>query len=114
VSNHGGRQLNGTPASINALPAVVEAVADRIPVLIDGGARHGSDVVKALALGAKAYLVRRPQLWGLAIADEAGVTHMLDIYRQEISGVMGLCGISRIADIGKNLLFSHAGNEPHA
>jgi isopentenyl diphosphate isomerase/L-lactate dehydrogenase-like FMN-dependent dehydrogenase len=114
VSNHGGRQLDGTPASIDALPAVVEAVGDKIPVLIDGGVRRGSDVVKALALGAKACLVGRPQLWGLAIAGEAGVTHMLDIYRQEISRVMGLCGVSRIGDIGKNLLFSHPGNGPHA
>jgi isopentenyl diphosphate isomerase/L-lactate dehydrogenase-like FMN-dependent dehydrogenase len=107
VSNHGGRQLNGAPASIDALPAVIEAVGDRIPVLIDGGVRRGSDVVKALALGAKACLVGRPQLWGLAVAGEAGVTHMLDIYRQEISRVMGLCGVSRIADIKKTLLFSH-------
>jgi L-lactate dehydrogenase (cytochrome)/(S)-mandelate dehydrogenase len=107
VSNHGGRQLDGAPASIDALPAVIEAAGDRIPVLIDGGVRRGSDVVKALALGAKACLVGRPQLWGLAVAGEAGVAHMLDIYRQEISRVMGLCGVSRIADIGQGLLFPH-------
>ncbi len=107
VSNHGGRQLDGAPASIDALPAVIEATGDRIPVLIDGGVRRGSDVVKALALGAKACLVGRPQLWGLAVAGEAGVAHMLDIYRQEISRVMGLCGVSRISDIGQGLLFPH-------
>ena len=107
VSNHGGRQLDGAPASIDALPAVIEAAGDRIPVLIDGGVRRGSDVVKALALGAKACLVGRPQLWGLAVAGEAGVAHMLDIYRQEISRVMGLCGVSRISDIGQGLLFPH-------
>jgi L-lactate dehydrogenase (cytochrome)/(S)-mandelate dehydrogenase len=107
VSNHGGRQLDGAPASIDALPAVIEAAGGRIPVLIDGGVRRGSDVVKALALGAKACLVGRPQLWGLAVAGEAGVAHMLDIYRQEISRVMGLCGVSRISDIGQGLLFPH-------
>jgi len=106
VSNHGGRQLDGAPASIAVLPAVIDAVAARVPVLLDGGVRRGSDVVKALALGAQACLVARPQLWGLAIAGEAGVAHMLEIYRQEMSRVMGLCGIARIADIGKDLVFS--------
>jgi L-lactate dehydrogenase (cytochrome) len=106
VSNHGGRQLDGAPASIAVLPAVVDAVAARVPVLLDGGVRRGSDVVKALALGARACLVARPQLWGLAIAGEAGVAHMLEIYRQEMSRVMGLCGIARIADIGKDLVFT--------
>jgi L-lactate dehydrogenase (cytochrome) len=109
VSNHGGRQLDGSPASVDALPAVVEAVAGRIPVLVDGGVRRGADVVKALALGATACLVGRPQLWGLAIAGEAGVAHMLDIYRREIDRVMGLCGITRIADIDKSLLFTKTG-----
>jgi L-lactate dehydrogenase (cytochrome) len=114
VSNHGGRQLDGAPASIAVLPAIVEAVAARVPVLLDGGVRRGSDVVKALALGAQACLVARPQLWGLAIAGEAGVVHMLDIYRQEMSRVMGLCGIARISDIGKDLVFSQfiGGRQP--
>jgi isopentenyl diphosphate isomerase/L-lactate dehydrogenase-like FMN-dependent dehydrogenase len=105
VSNHGGRQLDGAPASIRALPGIVQAVGSSLPVLLDGGVRRGSDVVKALALGAKACLVGRPQLWGLAVAGEAGVAHMLDIFRQEMSRVMGLCGVTRIADIGKDLLF---------
>jgi L-lactate dehydrogenase (cytochrome) len=114
VSNHGGRQLDGAPASLAALPGIVEAVAGRIPVLLDGGVRRGSHVVKALALGAQACLVARPQLWGLAMAGEAGVAHMLEIYRQEMSRVMGLCGIARIADIGKDLVFTHAidGRQP--
>jgi len=107
VSNHGGRQLDGAPASIAVLPSIVEAVAGRVPVLLDGGVRRGGDVVKALALGAQACLVARPQLWGLAIAGEAGVAHMLELYRQEMSRVMGLCGIARVADIGKDLVFSH-------
>jgi isopentenyl diphosphate isomerase/L-lactate dehydrogenase-like FMN-dependent dehydrogenase len=105
VSNHGGRQLDGAPATIDALPDIVAAVEGRIPVLIDGGVRRGGDVVKALALGAKACLVGRPQLWGLAVAGEAGVAHMLDIYRREIDRVMGLCGLSRLAGITPDLLF---------
>lgn len=105
VSNHGGRQLDGAPATIDALPAIVDAIDGRIPILIDGGVRRGGDVVKALALGAQACLVGRPQLWGLAVAGEAGVAHMLDIYRREIDRVMGLCGISRIADINQDILF---------
>jgi L-lactate dehydrogenase (cytochrome)/(S)-mandelate dehydrogenase len=111
VSNHGGRQLDGAPASLEALPAVVEAVGGRIPVLLDGGVRRGADVVKALALGAAACLVGRPQLWGLAVAGEAGVAHMLEIYRREIDRVLGLCGISRIADIDRNLLFTQRRQE---
>jgi L-lactate dehydrogenase (cytochrome)/(S)-mandelate dehydrogenase len=109
VSNHGGRQLDGSPASIDALPAVVDGVSGRIPVLVDGGVRRGVDVVRALALGASACLVGRPQLWGLAVAGEEGVAHMLDIYRREIDRVMGLCGVTRIADIDKTLLFTKPG-----
>jgi isopentenyl diphosphate isomerase/L-lactate dehydrogenase-like FMN-dependent dehydrogenase len=105
VSNHGGRQLDGAPATIDVLPDIVAAVGDKIPVLIDGGIRRGSDVVKALALGANACLVGRPLLWGLSVAGEAGVVHMLDIYRREIDRVMGLCGTPHIADIDKDLLF---------
>jgi L-lactate dehydrogenase (cytochrome)/(S)-mandelate dehydrogenase len=105
VSNHGGRQLDGAAASVEALPAVVEAVGGRIPVLVDGGIRRGADVVKALALGASAALIGRPQLWGLSVAGEAGVAQVLDIYRREIDRVMGLCGVGRIADIGPGLLY---------
>ena len=106
VSNHGGRQLDGAPASIDALPAVVAAVDGRMPVLVDGGIRRGVDVVKALALGARACLIGRPQLWGLATAGEAGVAHVLEIYRREIDRAMGLCGVTRLADIGPDLLFT--------
>ena len=105
VSNHGGRQLDGAAASVEALPAVVEAVGGRVPVLVDGGIRRGADVVKALALGASAALIGRPQLWGLSVAGEAGVAQVLDIYRREIDRVMGLCGVTRIADIGPGLLY---------
>jgi L-lactate dehydrogenase (cytochrome)/(S)-mandelate dehydrogenase len=106
VSNHGGRQLDGAPASLDALPAIVDAVAGHVPVLLDGGVRRGSDVAKALALGAAACLIGRPQLWGLAVAGEAGVAHVLEIYRRELDRVMGLCGASRLADIGRDLLFA--------
>ncbi|HEY3145657.1 MAG TPA: alpha-hydroxy acid oxidase [Dongiaceae bacterium] len=104
VSNHGGRQLDGAPATIDALPGIVDAVGGRVPILIDGGIRRGSDVVKALAVGATACLVGRPQLWALAVAGEAGVAHMLSIYRQEIDRVMGLCGVASIAGITRDLL----------
>jgi L-lactate dehydrogenase (cytochrome)/(S)-mandelate dehydrogenase len=104
VSNHGGRQLDGAPATLDALSPIVEAVVGRIPVLIDGGVRRGADVVKALALGAKACLIGRPQLWGLAVAGEAGVAHVLDIYRREIDRVMGLCGIAKVDQIDAGLL----------
>jgi L-lactate dehydrogenase (cytochrome)/(S)-mandelate dehydrogenase len=104
VSNHGGRQLDGAAAGLDALPGIVTAVQKRIPVLVDGGIRRGADVIKALALGASACLVARPALWGLAVAGEAGVAQMLSLYRQEIDRVMGLCGIADIAGIGPNIL----------
>jgi L-lactate dehydrogenase (cytochrome)/(S)-mandelate dehydrogenase len=101
VSNHGGRQLDGAPASLDALPAVLDAIAGRAPVLIDGGIRRGSDVVKAIALGATAVLVGRPQLWGLSVAGEAGVGHMLEIFRREIDRALGLMGARRFADLSR-------------
>ena len=100
VSNHGGRQLDGAAASLQALPAIVEAVEGRIPILVDGGIRRGADVVKALALGASLCLIGRPQLWGLAVAGEAGVRHVIELYRTELDRVMGLMGLKSIADIG--------------
>jgi L-lactate dehydrogenase (cytochrome)/(S)-mandelate dehydrogenase len=99
VSNHGGRQLDGAAASIEALPAVLAAVDARIPVLLDGGIRRGVDVVKALCLGATACLIGRPQLWGLAVGGEAGVAHVLALLRQEIDLAMGLMGAARIGDL---------------
>jgi isopentenyl diphosphate isomerase/L-lactate dehydrogenase-like FMN-dependent dehydrogenase len=92
VSNHGGRQLDGASSSLDALTAIVAVVNDNLPVLVDGGIRRGSDVVKAVALGARAVLIARPQLWGLAVAGEEGVAHVLSIYRSEIDRVMGLLG----------------------
>jgi isopentenyl diphosphate isomerase/L-lactate dehydrogenase-like FMN-dependent dehydrogenase len=91
VSNHGGNNLDGTPASIRALPAIAEAVGDQIEVLLDGGIRRGSDVVKALALGAKAVMIGRAYLWGLGAAGQAGVENVLDLMRNGIdSALLGL------------------------
>jgi L-lactate dehydrogenase (cytochrome)/(S)-mandelate dehydrogenase len=84
----------------------VQSVAGRIPVLLDGGVRRGADVVKALSLGARACLIARPQLFGLAVAGEAGVARVLDIFRNEIDRVMGLCGVRSVADVGPDLLRS--------
>ena len=111
VSNHGGRQLDGAAASLDALPAVVAAVDGRIPVLIDGGIRRGSDVVKALALGASCCLIGRPQLWGLAVAGEDGVRHVLELYRKEIDRVMGLMGARSLRDLGPDCLSFVQSNE---
>jgi isopentenyl diphosphate isomerase/L-lactate dehydrogenase-like FMN-dependent dehydrogenase len=105
VSNHGGRQLDGALSSIEALPAIAAAIDGKLPLLLDGGVRRGADVVKALALGASACLIARPQLWGLAVAGEAGVAHVLEILRREIDRVMGLMGAARIGDIGADQLF---------
>lgn len=100
VSNHGGNNLDGTPASIRALPAIAEAVGDQIEVLLDGGVRRGSDVVKAVALGARAVMIGRAYLWGLAAAGQAGVENVLDILRGGIdSALMGL-GHSSVHDLG--------------
>jgi isopentenyl diphosphate isomerase/L-lactate dehydrogenase-like FMN-dependent dehydrogenase len=92
VSNHGGRQLDGVPATIEALPEVAEAVAGRIPVLMDGGIRRGTDVVKALALGAEAVLAGRPFVWGLAAGGEEGVTAVLELLRAELQLALALLG----------------------
>ena len=105
VSNHGGRQLDGAITSLAALPGIVDAVPGQIPILMDGGIRRGTDVLKALALGATACLIGRPHLWGLAVAGNAGVKHVLDIYAEELNIAMGLCGIKALAEITPELLF---------
>src|SRR5262249_7396347 len=92
VSNHGGRQLDGAIATIDALPEVVDAVDGRLEVLVDGGIRRGSDVVKALALGARAVLVGRPPLWGLAVDGEQGAARVLEILRAELHLALQLMG----------------------
>lgn len=99
VSNHGGRQLDGAVASLEALPEVVEAVAGRFPVLLDGGVRSGADVVKALALGARAVLVGRPVLWGLVTGGAAGAQAVLELLIAELDQVLALCGRPRLTDL---------------
>jgi 4-hydroxymandelate oxidase len=96
VSNHGGRQLDTARPTIHALPEVVEAVAGRAEVLMDGGIRRGTDILKALALGARAVQVGRPVLWGLAVGGEAGVRHVLELLRTEFDLAMAMCGCHEI------------------
>jgi 4-hydroxymandelate oxidase len=104
VSNHGGRQLDPSPASLDVLPDVVEAVAGRVPVLMDGGIRRGTDVVKAISLGAAAVLVGRPVVWGLAAEGEDGVADVLGILRAEVENAMALTGCRTVAEIGPDLV----------
>lgn len=104
VSNHGGRQLDTSPPTIEALPGVVKAVEDGLEVFIDGGIRRGTDVVKALALGAKAVGVGRPILWGLSYAGEKGVSQVLEILRDEIDSAMGLCGCTSVEEVSRDLI----------
>ena len=99
VSNHGGRQLDGVPASLDALPEVVEAVGERVEVLVDGGIRRGTDVLKALALGAKAALTGRAVLWGLAVAGEEGAARVLELLRKELETGLKLLGCTSPAEV---------------
>ena len=104
VSNHGGRQLDGAIASIDALPEVVEAVAGRCEVYVDGGIRRGTDVLKALALGAHAVLVGRPILWGLAVDGQTGVERVLKLLHGELEMAMALSGKPTLASINRSLV----------
>jgi 4-hydroxymandelate oxidase len=102
VSNHGGRQLDTTPASLDRLEVIAEAVAGRVPLLVDGGVRRGTDVAKALALGASAVAVGRPVLWGLAMAGEPGVRRVLDLLRTELTNALTLLGAATPADLTRD------------
>jgi L-lactate dehydrogenase (cytochrome) len=104
VSNHGGRQLDHLPATIDVLPEIVDAVGDRIEVLVDSGFRRGSDIAAALALGARAVLIGRAHLYGLAAAGEDGVQHCIDILADELRMTMQLCGARRIAELDRDLI----------
>jgi 4-hydroxymandelate oxidase len=104
VSNHGGRQLDDVLTTCEALPEVVEAVDGRIEVLVDGGIRRGTDVLKALAMGARAVLIGRPYLWGLAVGGEAGVSHVLELLRAELSLSMALAGRPTISSVDRTLI----------
>ena len=107
VSNHGGRQLDFARPTLDALPDIVDAVGDRAEILLDGGIRRGSDVVKALALGAHAVLIGRPYLYGMAVEGEAGVTHVLDILKAEIDRTMTLMGVASIHDLNPSWVIPH-------
>ena len=111
VSNHGGRQLDGAVASIRALPGIVQAVDGGAPVLIDGGFRRGVDVVKALALGARAVLIGRPHLWGVACAGEDGVFWVLELFRREIDRALALGGWDGLAKLDRSIFFDSRPDE---
>jgi L-lactate dehydrogenase (cytochrome)/(S)-mandelate dehydrogenase len=108
VSNHGGRQLNFAPAALDALPAIAGRVGrlagGRAQVLLDGGVRRGSDVVKALCLGADAVCIGRPYLYGMAVAGPAGAEHIVRIFREEIARCMTLMGVAKLADLDESWL----------
>ena len=104
VSNHGGRQVDGALASLDALPAIADAVGDQLAILFDSGVRGGADVLKALALGADAVCLGRPYIWGLALEGQAGVETVLKMVLAELDLTMALCGLSRLDDITSNLL----------
>jgi len=104
VSNHGGRQLDTVPATVTALPEIVSAVGGRIPVLLDGGIRRGTDVVKALALGANAVGIGRPVIWGLSVDGEAGVRDVLELLREEFDHALALCGAASLADLNPDIV----------
>src|SRR5437667_2288484 len=104
VSNHGGRQLDGAPSSIEVLPEIVDSVGSQIEIMFDGGIRTGMDVVRALALGAKSCMIGRAYAYGLGAGGEAGVAKAIDVIRNELSTTMGLCGVNTIAEIDDHVL----------
>jgi 4-hydroxymandelate oxidase len=109
VSNHGGRQLDGSPPTASVLGPIADAVQERIEVLVDGGIRHGADVLRALCLGARAVLLGRPILWGLAVAGEEGAHGVLEAMRAELDHAMALAGCARLADATRDLVEAAAG-----
>jgi L-lactate dehydrogenase (cytochrome) len=106
VSNHGGRQLDGAPSSISALPKIADAVGQEIEVMFDGGIRSGQDVLRALALGAKGCLIGRPYIFGLGAAGEAGVAKAIEIIRKELDVSMALTGVKSVGEIDSRILAS--------
>lgn len=102
VSNHGGRQLDGAPGTLEVLPEIADAVGHRIEVLLDGGVQRGADVVKAVALGARACLVGRPYLWGLTVGGEAGIAHVLELFGDEIDRTLALIGRPKLSEVDRS------------
>jgi len=113
VSNHGGRQLDGAPSSISALPAIVDAVGSRLEVWMDGGIRSGQDVLKATALGARGTMIGRPFLYGLGALGEAGVTRCLEIIHRELDLSMAFCGRTDIGSVDRGILLPPFGPGPN-
>ena len=112
VSNHGGRQLDGAPSSISALPAIAQAVGSSTEVLFDGGIRTGSDMLRALALGARACLIGRAYIYGLGAGGKAGVAKAIDILKKELSVAMALTGTTRVSNIGPQVLVGGEAKKP--
>jgi 4-hydroxymandelate oxidase len=105
VSNHGGRALDTVPATVDVLPSIVAAVAGQVPVLVDGGIRRGTDIAKALALGATAALVGRPVIWGLAVGGADGVRGVIETLRGELESAMAMLGAPTLADLTPDLIW---------
>ena len=113
VSNHGGRQLDGALSSFDVLPEIVDAVGGRVPVLLDGGVRRGTDVLKCLAMGATAVGIGKPVFFALAVGGQAGVIHLLNLFKTELEAAMALCGVESIDGISRNLVTRHpSGSDP--
>jgi len=104
VSNHGGRQLDGAPSSIEVLPEIVDAVGSKMEIMFDGGIRSGQDVMRALALGAKSCMIGRAYVYGLGAGGQPGVAKALDLLAKELTTTMGLCGVNTIAEIDDHVL----------
>jgi L-lactate dehydrogenase (cytochrome) len=104
VSNHGGRQLDGAPSSISALPSIVDAVGGDSEIIFDGGIRSGQDVLRALALGARSCLLGRAYVYGLGAGGQAGVAKAIDIIRNELDVTMALCGVSNVRDLDRRVI----------
>ena len=105
ISNHGGRTLDGVITSLDALPLIRQAVSPGFPIILDSGIRSGSDIFKALALGADAVMIGRLQIYALSVAGAIGVGHMIKLLRQELERCMALCGCSSLSDITPSLLY---------
>jgi L-lactate dehydrogenase (cytochrome) len=112
VSNHGGRQLDGAPSAIAMLPRVRDAVGDRIDILMEGGVQSGQDIVKAIALGARAVLLGRAWVWALGARGEAGVRDVLAILQKELTVTLALTGLTKVAEIGRDILWSESSEAP--
>jgi 4-hydroxymandelate oxidase len=104
VSNHGGRHLDTTLTPIEVLPDIASVVGDAAEVFLDGGIRRGTDIVKALALGARAVMIGRPVFWGLAVAGEHGVRSVFDILREELLGTLEMCGVPNLAAVDRSIV----------